>query len=135
LGNLAHGLVTGSNVFVSGLDVNISVPASGFVLLQSTGGMQTSVTGAGLFAVVEVTAYVDGTIPQNGTRRRLTATNVSPTDRAAAYWSINQSLSLTPGTHNVKVAVAYITGNTNAVVSGVDGSLLQGTLSVTVLKN
>ena len=126
------------NSFIPGLGQMVTVPAHARVLVQSTGGMQTSATAVGGFSIVEFGLYDTFnlvTTLESGTRRRLTAANVTTTERGYAYWSISEVLLLPAGTHMINVAAFQpsVAGNASATVSGIDGSLLQATLTITIL--
>jgi hypothetical protein len=128
-------------VFVAGLDQTITVPAGAIVQVSSTGGIQTQATTAGGFSVTDVYLYIDSVTPgaltfQPGSWRRLTAINATTANQANAYWTIDQTIPLSPGAHRFSILCdqASVVGNSNATVGGLVGSILQGTLTVTFLK-
>jgi Collagen triple helix repeat (20 copies) len=127
--------------FVTGLNQTISVPAGAAVHIQSTGGVQTQSTTVPGFSVLDVLLFVDG-VSQPGGWIRLTAANVTTADKAIARWNIARSFTLAAGSHTIAVAVGQagaagggsIVGSAAATVGGVNPSPLQGTLTITILK-
>jgi hypothetical protein len=132
---------SGAFKVVHGLDQLVTVPGNAVVHIESTGGIQTQATTLGGFSVTDVYLYIDSVTPgalafQNGSWRRLTATNATTVDQARVYWDIDQSITLTAGTHEIAIFCdqASVTGGSAANVGGVAGSILQATLTVTFLK-
>jgi hypothetical protein len=95
--------VAGGNSFIPGIAQMVTVPANAVVLVQSTGGVQTSAATVGGFSVIELGIYIDNAL-QGGTRRRVTAVNATTVERGFAYWSISQTFVLTAGSHTFNVA-------------------------------
>src|ERR1035437_3594790 len=127
--------------YVTGLYQTISVPSGAAVHIESTGGVQTQSATVPGFSVLDVLLFVDG-VSQPGGWTRLTAANVTLADKASARWHFAQSVTLAAGTHTIGVAVGQagaagggsIAGSVAATVGGVNPSPLQGTLTVTILK-
>ena len=127
--------------YVTGLYQTISVPSGAAVHIESTGGVQTQSATVPGFSVLDVLLFVDG-VSQPGGWTRLTAANVTIADKASARWHFAQSVTLAAGTHTIGVAVGQagaagggsIAGSVAATVGGVNPSPLQGTLTVTILK-
>jgi len=138
-GNAPLTTMPNVNLFINAtaLTQTITVPANVSVLVQASGGMQTNATAVGGFSIVEFGLYVNDKL-QNGTRRRVTASNVTALERGFAFWSINQAFTLNAGTYTFKIAafqplIGTPDTNSSAVVSGADTSILQPTLSVTLI--
>ncbi|MDQ3048272.1 MAG: hypothetical protein M3R27_12045, partial [Bacteroidota bacterium] len=73
-------------------------------------------------------------IPADGVFQRLTILNNGGLVNVFDYASFSQSFSsLTAGTHTFGVA-AQLAGGTSATVGGNSSSVLQGELSVTIIK-
>lgn len=123
------------NVFIPGLTASFTVPsANAVVIVTTTGGLltQSAVPGTTGAALVELGLYADSVTLQNGSRRRIT----SAAEDGIQYWSISQVVPFTAGPHSVSLAV--FEGNpvsfpSHANVSGPAGSLMQGTLTVTII--
>jgi hypothetical protein len=123
------------NLFIPGLTASFTVPsATSVVIVTTTGGLQTqsAVPGAAGAALVELGLYADSVTLQNGTRRRIT----SASEDGIQYWSISQVVPFSAGLHSVSLAVFEampVTFPSHANVSGAAGSLMQGTLTVTII--
>jgi len=122
-----------TNTFIPGLTASFSVPPNAVVTVTTTGGLQTQSTTPGTAgaALVELGLYADNVTLQNGSRRRIT----SASEDGIQYWSISQVVPFLPGAHSVSLAVfepmpAVFLSHAN--VSGGAGSLMQGTLTVTI---
>lgn len=122
------------NIFIPGLTANFNVPANGVVLVTTTGGLQTQSTtpGSAGAALVELGLYADNVTLLTGSRRRIT----SASEDGIQYWSITQVVPFTPGPHSISLAVFEAmpaTFPSHANVSGAANSLMQGTLTVTII--
>jgi hypothetical protein len=122
------------NVFIPGLTAEFTVPANAVVVVTTTGGLQTSSTvpGTAGAALVELGLYADNVTLQNGSRRRI----MSAAEDGIQYWNISQVVPFTPGLHRISLAVFEASPTTfpsHANVSGADNSLMQGTLTVTII--
>jgi hypothetical protein len=118
------------NSFIPGLTANFNVPANAVVIVHTTGGLLTQSAVPATPSVVQFNLYADGAVLQNGSRRQITST----LEDGIQYWSISQVVQFTPGAHSVSLAAFEPTaGLAHANISGVDGSLMQGTLTVTIL--
>jgi len=110
------------------------VPANSSVLVTTTGGLQTQSTtpGTANAAVVDLGLYADFTTLQNGSRRRIT----SAAEDGIQYWSITQVVDFTTaGSHSVSLAAfePLSTFPTHANIGGTAGSLMQATITVTII--
>ena len=125
-GTLSSG--TGAGIFYTlpGLTQTITVPANSVVKISSDGGILAAVSGGNAF--IDVALQVDGAFPPNGGYQRLTC----PAN-TFAFWSFAESLVLTPGSHVIRTVAAWNSGN-SATINGDGSSVLQGELTVTVLK-
>jgi hypothetical protein len=126
-------------VLVPGLTQTINVPANSVVQISTDGGIQVNSTSATAFSAVDVALFIDGVNVSDGNFKRLFALNNAQTASVGALaienWSFGTSRVLTPGTHTITVQTRLAFGNTAAVVSGNNTSVLQGSLTVTILKN
>jgi Collagen triple helix repeat (20 copies) len=122
------------NNFIPGLTANFNVPVNAVVLVTTTGGLQTQSTTPGTAgaALVELGLYADNVTLLTGSRRRIT----SAAEDGIQYWSITQVVQFTPGAHSISLAVFEAMPTTfpsHANVSGAANSLMQGTLTVTII--
>jgi hypothetical protein len=122
-------------VSVPGLSVTISVPANAFVLINSTGGIQTSSAVSTGFSSIDVALGVDGLLPTNGSHHRVIAANTAGVPNNIVYWSLSTLAPLTQGNHTIAVFAKNNGGGSSAAtVSGDSNSIFQGTLNVAILK-
>ncbi len=123
--------------YVPGYPVNITVPANTAVLVTATIGVATNSGAAGGFSTVDILVFVDGAYVGNGGYDRVTASNNAGLVGQSRYGNFNVSLpSLSAGTHTVGLAVAGVagSGSSAATVAGSSASVLEATLSVTMIK-
>lgn len=121
---------------VPGLAVTIVVPANSFVFVSTDGGVSTNSVVDDGFSVVDVAVFIDGVLVANGGSRRVTAVNNAQLVGITNY-SIAFGTHLTVGSHTIQVAAvlaAGVLGNNSATVSGGSHSVLQGQLTVIVIK-
>jgi hypothetical protein len=122
---------TTTNTFVPGFAQTVTVPEGAAIIVRSTGGIQSQSSVGGGYSVVNLTLYLDNAILSGG-RRRVTAVNTTGAD--ITYWSIDQTVALSPGPHTFAMAAYHLAGSAPAWVSGPEFALAQGTLTVTILK-
>jgi hypothetical protein len=121
---------------VPGLTVTFDVPQNAEVYLATDGALSTtslSVTG---FSAVDIAFSIDGSDPaiiDNAGIRRVVAANTSGVARMAAPWSLGKALALTAGTHTVQVWTRLFAGSA-AMVSGANGTVLQGQVTAIIVK-
>ena len=130
-------LPTSPQTLIPGLTQTITVPAGSVVYLSSAGGVQTTAAVATGFSVVDVLFAIDGIIVPNGGYQRVFAANTGGvTASMISYWSLSTAVTLTAGAHTFAVLATgvSIAGASNATLSGNNTSVLQGTLTVAVLK-
>ena len=125
-GTLSSG--TGAATFYNlpGLVQAITVPANAVVNIASDGGILAAVSGGTAF--IDIAISVDGSFPANGAYQRL-----SCPANTFAFWSFSESLTLTAGPHTIRVVGSWSSGN-SATVNGDASSVLQGELTVTIIK-
>jgi hypothetical protein len=129
------GLSPGSAGFslVPNLLTTINVPAGGVVQVITDGGVQTTSGAFTGFSRVDVAIAVDGAIVPAGGYRRVIAQNNTGAVGAIENYSITMSLPLAPGNHTIGT-YAWLSGGSAATISGDATTVLQGTLTVTVIK-
>jgi collagen triple helix repeat protein len=137
------GLLVTSATFtvLPGLTQTIIVPANSVLYISTDGGAVTQSQAATAVSVVDVALFVDGSLTANAAYRRLVIANSSGgpsgTVGQIVNWSFSDTLALAPGTHTIHVAAALAangTSNSNAIVSGDNTTVLQGQLSIVVVK-
>ena len=85
---------------------------------------------------MDIFLTIDGIIVANGGYQRITAANTSTVLSTVAPWSMAEVVNVAAGSHTfaVRAAGVNIAGNANATVSGNNTTVLQGTLTVVILK-
>ena len=115
---------------IPGLTHSINVPGNSIVYMSTQGGVQSFSVAPGS-SLVDIALHIDG-IAVNGARQRIVVAN----NDAPGYWSMSHIATLTPGSHNIFVGATGVNifGNMTVGVSGNNSSLLQGKLSVFIMK-
>jgi hypothetical protein len=138
------GLLTVANTtntltLIPGMSTTITVGTQTMVYIQTNGGVNTIATTSTGGSALDVALLIDGAILPEGGYQRMYADN--PTGVAAgsvtnwvANWNMSVIVTLSAGTHTIEVDAVYVQGS-NATVSGIAGSIKQGTLTIMVLKN
>lgn len=127
-------VVTGAMNYtvIPGLTITANVPASTKLHIDTNGGIQCSGMG-NAYSVVDVAIFIDGVIT-NAQRRIVAANTVGVAQMLTAY-SFGRFFFLPAGMHTIDVRVAGVDMNAaSANVSSAGVPLLQGVLSVTMLK-
>ncbi|MEO8769759.1 MAG: hypothetical protein ABI402_06735 [Ferruginibacter sp.] len=125
-GTLSSATGAGTFYTLPGLTQTITVPANAVVKISSDGGILAAVTGGNAF--IDVAIQVDGAFPANGGYQRLTC----PAN-TFAFWSFSEALTLSAMPHTIRIVAAWSSGN-SATINGDGSSVLQGELTVTVIK-
>lgn len=120
--------------YLSGFPVNIDVPTNTTIMVSSDVGVLTNNNGNAGFSMVDIVLLVDGTLLTNGGYQRVMPANNANTGGTIDYASFSQSIELTPGTHTIGLAAAGTGVGNNATVGGDNTSVLQGEVTVTILK-
>jgi hypothetical protein len=136
------GLLTVTNTtntltLIPGMSTTITVGTQTMVYIQTNGGVNTIATTSTGGSALDVGLLIDGAILPEGGYQRMYADN--PTANATvtnwvANWNMSVIVTLSAGTHTIEVDAVYVQGS-NATVSGIAGSIKQGTLTIMVLKN
>jgi hypothetical protein len=125
-------LAPASGEQLPGLGADINVPANSVMIISTNGGVSLIGLAAGV-ATVDIWVTVDGTILENGGLRTLVVLNpANVINSAIAYWSIEFSIVLTPGSHSIAVFAHNNSNNLSVQVSG--GGTYGGILTLTTLK-
>src|SRR5262249_38249994 len=113
-----------------GLSASVNVTAStAAIVLATDGGIQINSTSGTAAAVVNILLVVDNTTFVSG-RQYIVSNNTGFV--GIGNWSFTTSMSnLTQGWHTFKVFAQYAAGSAPVWVGGMQGSLLQGALTVT----
>jgi hypothetical protein len=117
----------GGPVDVPGLTQTVTVPAGADVLVASDGGVENPATTLG---AADIALRIDSTAPADGFSRRVFSGD--PAD--VGTWSFSGVAPVGPGTHTFTVRASPGSGFP-VNVSGDTNSVLQGALTVTILKN
>ena len=128
---------TSAFTLVPGLTQTINIPAGYSIFITSGGGISTSsVLGTG-YSVADIVLAIDGALnAAGGGYQRLTALNNGGLIGNFSYWALHLSPVLTPGLHTIEVRAAGANnGGSNFSVSGDATSVLQGELTITLIKN
>lgn len=124
---------------IPGLSTTFTVSGQTMVYIQTNGGVNTLATTSTGGSALDVAIIVDGAILAAGGYQRMYADNPTAAALAnvtnwVANWNTSVILTLAAGSHTVEVDAVYVSGS-SASVSGIGGSIKQGTLTVMVLKN
>lgn len=135
---------TSSLSYVPGFPSSIVIPANSTVLINCDIGVMTSDNTNTGGSVVDIYIAVDGAFLTTGGSQRIYVLNNTGAKKSIRYASMSQSVTLSAGTHTFGIAATgvpigggsnpNITTNSSATVGGGTGDLLQGELTVTVLK-
>jgi collagen triple helix repeat protein/IPT/TIG domain-containing protein len=118
---------------IPNLTTAITVPANATVLISTDGGIQTTSAVTTGVSRVDVVFVIDGVLLPAGGYRRVIAANSGGSTTTIENYAMSTSLSLAPGAHTIAVFAALNSGSP-ANVGGNASSVLQGQLTVTILK-
>ncbi|MCW3084296.1 MAG: hypothetical protein JWP12_1662 [Bacteroidetes bacterium] len=121
---------------IPGFPVTITVAANTSVLVTGTVGVQCTATGATNYSSVDVVIALDGSLLANGGYDRMVVGNNGGIGSQIRYANFNVSFpSLSVGTHTLAFFSAGTgSGGSNATVGGNNASVLEATMSVTMIK-
>jgi hypothetical protein len=116
--------------------MTVIVPPGADVYVATDGGVQDNSTTSSGFSGTDIVLMVDGSLVANGGFHRTIVLNNTGVTQVIGYWSMSQSIALSSGSHTISVAAggANIFNGANATVSGNNTSVLQGELTVLILK-
>jgi hypothetical protein len=121
---------------IPGLTQSITVPANSKVYISADGGVRTDGIASTSFSVVDVALVIDGALPADAGFRRVMAVNSTGATGVIQNWNLGTVVALTPGSHTIAVhAGGAGFGNATATVSGNNFSVIQGQLTVVIIKN
>jgi hypothetical protein len=113
----------------------VTVPSNAVLKVSVDGGLQTESTANNGVSVVDVALVIDGVVAANGGYKRIVAANTTGIVTMISNFDMSQAIPLTPGAHTNKVAAKGNGGASSpALVSGDSTSVLQGELTVTIVK-
>ena len=124
-------------VLIPNLSQTINIPSGYSILITTGGGVATSSGFGNAYSVADIAIFVDGIISANGGYQRLIIEN---TTFAYSFknWAIHMAPpGLTSGLHTISIraADANQAGASSFNVSGDNTSVLQGELTITLIKN
>jgi hypothetical protein len=133
--NAAISLPNGGGYYYApGFPITVNVPANSTVLITADIGGQTQSLANGGASLLDVALMVDGVIVNDGGYHRLSLVNNANMIGAFEYASFSQSFSsLSAGNHTFAL-VGACTGGTAVTFGGNNSSVLQGELTVTIIK-
>ena len=120
-------------VIIPNLTTTINVPANAMVLVSTDGGIQTTSAVTTGVSRVDIALQVDGALLPSGSYRRVIAQNTGGSTTTIENYAMATSLALPAGNHTIAVVAALQSGSA-ANVGGNSASVLQGQLTVTILK-
>jgi hypothetical protein len=113
----------------------VTVPSNAVLKVSVDGGLLTESTATNGVSVVDVALVIDGVVSANGGYKRIVAANTTGIVTTIANFDMSQAIPLTQGAHTIKVAAKGNGGTSSpALVSGDATSVLQGELTVTIVK-
>jgi collagen triple helix repeat protein len=145
-GTAALNATTANHTLLPGLSQTITVPPNAKVYVSADGGFAPATSTPDAISVVDIDLVVDNQLVANAGYRRGAAKNQSVTNGAVTVtigfvnWAFSTSLSLPAGTHTIAVEGGLTAGAgslvspTGATISGNSSSVLQGQLTVVILK-
>jgi hypothetical protein len=116
---------------LSGFPITVNYTTDTVLFVSGDVGVLLNENGNNATGRTDVVIYVDGAVLPNGGYQRLYTSNSS--GNPIRYASFSQTLSLTAGTHTIGLAVGNNIGG-SVIVGGTAASVLQGELTITVLK-
>jgi hypothetical protein len=116
---------------LSGFPINVNYPTDTVIFVSGDVGVLLNENGNNAIGRTDVVIYVDGAVLPNGGYQRLYTSNSD--GNPIRYSSFSQTLSLTAGMHSIGLAAGNNTGS-SVIVGGTSSSVLQGELTITVLK-
>ncbi|MEI7801490.1 MAG: hypothetical protein WCI97_02475, partial [Bacteroidota bacterium] len=121
---------------IPGLSQIINVPAGYSAFITTAGGVVTSSATAGGYSVVDIIIGIDGGLSPNGGYQRVIVGNSLVTS-TFTNWAMHLAPILAPGVHtiNVQAAGPNQAGAVPCTVSSNNTSVLQGELTITIIKN
>jgi len=120
---------------IPGMTTTVNIPANSKVLITTYGAVQTTSGAINGYSTVDVVVAIDGFLLPNGAYQRVIAANNGSLTTQFQYWSITTAPVVAAGSHTFAVFAAGAGGvGSNATVGGDTNSVLQGELSVTILK-
>jgi hypothetical protein len=132
-GGLAITAATGLT-YVTGYPVTVNIPANCTVLLTGDIGLITSSTLAAGFSAADVLLIVDGLVLSDGGYQRTMTMNNGGVGSTMQYASFSQAFTLSAGNHTFGIAGAGTGIGNNGTLGGNSSSVLQGELTVTIIK-
>lgn len=131
--SLAVTSSTTTFTIIPGLTQTVNVPANSVLQISTNGGFFTNSILINGQSTVDVAIFIDGVAPTNGAWQRFTAANTSGVANMINNFAMSKTAALSAGNHTIDVRVRYISGS-SSTVGGNNTSVLQGTLSIVVLK-
>jgi hypothetical protein len=134
---IAPLISTGVFQVIPGLTQVVTVPEDSRIYVSTDGGVAVNSAVTGVSTVADVAIFVDGALVSDAAFRRVTATNVSAGGGIVGIsnWSMARTLDLDPGPHTIDIRASRPGfSTTSATVSGDTTSVLQGQLTITILK-
>jgi len=119
---------------VPGLTQTLTVPTGHVALIMTEGGVQSSATLTTEAAAVDVSLFLDGAQFVNGGYQRLIAPAAESVTATIENWKLTIATPIAAGSHTFDVRVLPVPGSVDMTVSGTNASVLQGTLTVLLLK-
>jgi hypothetical protein len=114
--------------------MTVTIPANAEVYIATDGGAGTQSISPTGFSSVDIVLFIDGAVVPSGAYQRHIVVNNGGIVGVFGYWSMSQSIALTAGTHTIAVQAAGTGIGSNATVSGDTTSVIQGELTVLILK-
>ena len=120
---------------IPGLTQTVTVPSGAKTYVATDGGLMVVGTTSGAHVTNDIFVEVDGNAPANGFYRRVQCVNNISGTAANCGWSLQGAMTLTPGSHTIRVVGSAPTSSGNSsIVSGANNSVNQGSLTVAFIK-
>lgn len=113
---------------------SLTIPSNSSVLVTADVGVSTNSSSSTGYSATDIVLLVDGSTLTNGGYRRIYTVNNTANQFAMQQASISQSLTLSAGSHTFALYAAGGGVGSSATVGGNNTSVLQGELTVTIIK-
>jgi hypothetical protein len=140
-GTAVLNATTANRALLPGLSQTITVPANAKVYVSADGGFAPATTTNNAVSVVDIVLVVDNQLVAQAGYKRGAAKYESVINAGILNWAFSTSLSLPAGTHTIAVEGGLTPGGGTqpvspipAIISGNATSVLQGKLTVVILK-
>lgn len=133
-GGVSIGIFAGLT-YISGFPTPaITIPPNCYVLVAADIGMATNSISTTGYSATDIGITINGSVPADSAVQRTVSMNNAAVTGVISYASMKQTFILAPGSYTFGIAAAGSGQGATAIVGGNTNSVLQGELTVTILK-